>query len=648
MPDRESLERSLRAMWRDLDAGALRSVDAYIAENPAAATAIRAEHDSLGAWQRTDRSALPPRIGRYWIRRPFARGGMGVLLLGHDPELHRDVVLKTLPQRIEGVGRGFAERLEREARIASRLDHPGICPVLDVIQDGGRLFVVMPQIAGEDLGRWIERATVARRSRPPGAVAAADGRLERWAAGGDPRPAVELLENVALAVHAAHLAGVVHRDLKPANIMVRPDGEPVVLDFGLALDLRNTDPRLTGADDLLGSPHYMAPEQAAAGRAVDARTDVYALGVILYELLTLQRPFSGETRDEVVRQVCAGACVPIARIAPDTPLDLQSVCAKAMSLEPRQRYASAAELAADLDRVRRGEATVARPSSIATRTWRRLRRRPALTAGLGGAVVLVAAFAVLWLEKQRVDRAHDLTAAALRFWQAEAAGRAVDPSDAALLREVFADAAGWEMFLRAVRERDAATAIAGLLRQVDEATRSTGHGDDAIRVVRPRGNIGEQRPLLVAELAAPAQHRASATLLLEHARGVVARFEAVIDAGARTLSAELPAGIDLHVGTQYRWTVAIGENNASSALFRVVSAEREARAARIAETLPGPIGTLASAASLLADGFSDAAARLLVAAATMSEPRLEQVRILLLAQALAELDDLRGLRALAR
>ncbi|MCC6669427.1 MAG: serine/threonine protein kinase [Planctomycetes bacterium] len=369
--------------------------------------------------------------GRYRVRAPLQRGGQGQLYLAFDERLGREVVVKTLACRLAAFDPRARERLRREARLAGMLQDPHLCPVLDLIEDEADVYVVMPFIQGEDLRSRIRRfasdgprtsATASLWSsliRGPAETAGVGTEPPQEAqthpadphaaaqhgTTGDLRPVVYLLERIARAVHIAHLAGIVHRDLKPQNIMVRPNGDPVVLDFGLALDTRTADPaRLTQDGAALGTPPYMAPEQVEGSRGViDPRTDIYALGVMLYELLTLRLPFQADSQARLFERILVGDPTPPRKLNPTIPRDLQSVCLRAMHRERSRRYASALDLADDLRRVRLLQPTIARPVSTMERTWRSLRRRPGtLAASL--LIVLAATSGIVILAQQRANQ----------------------------------------------------------------------------------------------------------------------------------------------------------------------------------------------------------------------------------------------------
>ena len=267
---------------------------------------------------------LPVVFGRYWILRPLGRGGMGAVYLAQDSQLGRQVALKVpffdaaeSPQR--------AERFVREARSAAFLQHPNICTVFDAGQIDGRPFITMAYIAGAPLEDEIDPEAPMPQAR-----------------------AAEIVRKIALALEHAHRAGIVHRDLKPANVMLAADGEPVVMDFGLAKRVVDVDPneaKLTRDGGLLGTVSYMAPEQVKGeNSAIGPATDVYALGVMLFEMLTGRTPFAGGMT-AVIGQILAAPSPPVREFRPEADARLEAVCRKAMAKSPADRFASMAEFA---------------------------------------------------------------------------------------------------------------------------------------------------------------------------------------------------------------------------------------------------------------------------------------------------------------
>ena len=257
-------------------------------------------------------------------------------------------------------------RFRIEAEAVARLRHPNILQIYDIGEVDGLPFVSLELLEGGDL----------------------DDRLA-----GTPQPGrsgSELMATLARAVHAAHLAGIVHRDLKPANILFNEEGVPKITDFGLAKRLES-DSRQTETGQIMGTPSYMAPEQASGHtKDVGPAADVYALGAILYEVLTGRPPFKGETPMDTVRQVIQDEPVPPSRLVPRVARDLETICLKCLNKEPHKRYASAEEFADDLDRYREGNTIKGRRTPVWERGVKWSRRRPgrAMAVAVGLALFL--------------------------------------------------------------------------------------------------------------------------------------------------------------------------------------------------------------------------------------------------------------------
>lgn len=306
---------------------------------------------------------VPEQLGRFRIERELGRGGFGVVFLAVDPVLNRRVALKVPQPGVLASSEGSRRSL-REAQAAAVLDHPNVVPVFEAGQVGPVPYVASAYCEGEDLGAWLRR-----REGPVSA-----------------RQAARLVASLAGAVQHAHERGILHRDLKPANVLMqrRPEGPedglefiPRITDFGLATLIDSPeDQTLSGL--LIGSPPYMAPEQAAGKRReIGPRTDVYALGAILYELVTGRPPHQGETPLETVHQVIAEEPAAPRRIRPSLPRDLETVILKCLAKEPDRRYASARALSDDLRRFLDGRPVQARPDGPFTlaRLWAMSPRR---------------------------------------------------------------------------------------------------------------------------------------------------------------------------------------------------------------------------------------------------------------------------------
>jgi WD40 repeat protein len=310
----------------------------------------------------------PPIVPGYEVLEELGRGGMGVVYKARQLGLNRVVALKLIRGGFAADAEALA-RFKTEAEAVARLQHPNIVQVYEVGEHQGRPYCAFEYAEGGSL----------------------DAK-----AGGVPQPADEAARTVqalAAAVHAAHERGVVHRDLKPANVLLGGDGTPKVGDFGLAKLLVGQTAGQTQSGAILGTPSYMAPEQAAGRiKEVGPLTDVYALGAILYELLTGRPPFRGETPMDTMVLVMSGEPVPPSRLNRKVPRDLETVCLKCLERDPARRYGGARELADDLGRYLAREPIVARPLGVVGRWWRWCRRKPGLAAALGLALfALVAA-----------------------------------------------------------------------------------------------------------------------------------------------------------------------------------------------------------------------------------------------------------------
>ena len=377
-------------------------------------------------------------IGPYQPLQELGRGGQGLVYLAEDMRLHRPVALKIL-KGFGALSEEVVRRFTREAVVASRLDHAGICAVYDAGVEQGLPYMAMRYVEGETLARKIAAARAA--NRPEGAASFVDLSTAGDPVAEDTAPisgatalptggtntraevmrVVALLEKAARALHFAHEAGILHRDMKPGNIMVTPAGEPVLLDFGLAGDLAGDLSVFTRTGELFGTPAYMSPEQLMARRIpLDRRTDVYSLGVTLFECLTLRRPFEVPTREAMYQAIQYKNAPDPRTLNPQVPLDLKVVVEKAMEKDRDRRYSTALALAEDLRRVRENEPIQARPVGPMGRAMRWARRRPVvatLVVALGLGLPLLSglgAYVITMLPEIKAAKAQTFEAAVER------------------------------------------------------------------------------------------------------------------------------------------------------------------------------------------------------------------------------------------
>jgi serine/threonine protein kinase/WD40 repeat protein len=374
---------------------------ALCSQHPECATALRQSYASLqnldllelrlagpGAPAAPTAAGLPRTLGPFRLLELLGSGGMGAVYRAEDEDLKREVALKLVRSEMLASAR-TRSRFQREAAALARLDHPNLCTVYRAGAEDGQPWIAMRLVRGTTLAAVLD-ARRAERTSTAGTPRTSATREELQAT-------LLVFEKLALALAAAHAAGVVHRDIKPANIVLAGTGEPVLIDFGL-VHLEGSESHLTLSSDHIGTPAYMAPEQVEpAGREPGPGTDVYALGVTLFEALTLQSPYAAQGREALFHAIVRGDRLRLRQARRSLPADLELVLEKALDVDPTRRYASMRELAEDLRRVLRHEPPAARCIGPALRLRRWCQRNPVaatflslLSVGLGTALLLNA------------------------------------------------------------------------------------------------------------------------------------------------------------------------------------------------------------------------------------------------------------------
>jgi WD40 repeat protein len=374
----------------------------------------------------------PERLGRFTIERELGRGGLGIVYLAHDPKLGRRVALK-VPRFDTASSEETKRRFLREAEAAARLGHPNLVALYDVSDEGEKTFLACEYCAGPTLSQWRKAHTEPIPFRQAAAISLA----------------------LAEAVEHAHSRGVLHRDIKPGNVILAEGPQdvtspasaedlafiPKLTDFGMA-KLLEQEQGETRTGVVLGTLSYMSPEQAEGKVSeLDARTDIYGLGAVLYELLTGSAPYAGATEADTLRRLISAEPVEPRQLRPDVPRDLEAITQKCLARQPSARYPTAHDLASDLRRFLAGEPTVARPLSVAERTLKWCRRRPssallAAVLGLSAVALLTTVLAYTARVQKEAERADRERAVAER--EAEASRRLLYASDLRLAHEALA------------------------------------------------------------------------------------------------------------------------------------------------------------------------------------------------------------------
>jgi tRNA A-37 threonylcarbamoyl transferase component Bud32 len=387
---------------------------------------------------------LPKEIGRFEVIERLGHGRFGVVYKARDPKFHLTVAIKLArPETVDTKRR--LERFLNDAQAARRLKHPHIAQVHETGDVQGVPYIVSDFVEGMTLDECLS---------------------------GDPftfKETAQLVSRMAEALEYAHGKGIVHRDVKPSNIVIDDSHQPWLIDFGLA-HCEESDIHATEPGDVLGTPAYMSPEQARGDtEAIDACTDVYSLGVVLYEMLTTELPFRGRLR-MLLEQVQLHDPPPPRRLNDQVPRDLETICLKCLEKEPRNRYASAGALRDDLDRYLRGEPILARPIGQMTRAWRWCMRNR-LVSGLAGGVVLLLvlvvvllAFLVVNIQRQRAAEARlldrirselkELGEDELQFGESDVGDSFLDPERLAGVELVYPDFQRLNLDLRRLADRN--------------------------------------------------------------------------------------------------------------------------------------------------------------------------------------------------
>ncbi|MEQ8766545.1 MAG: serine/threonine-protein kinase [Planctomycetota bacterium] len=519
-------------------------------------------HDSAALGPRPE--DLPEKIGEYRICGQLGTGGMGRVLLAIQAEPRRLVALKIL-REMSGSAAAI-ERMAQEARLLARIDHPGVATVhelgrLDASPDSAP-FLVMQFVPGVTLGDWLSQ-TSSRQD---------DARLAKI---------LEYGEAIARALAEVHRVGIVHRDVKPTNVILTPSGQVVLIDFGIAVDPDRSQ-GLTEPDRAVGTAAYMSPEHLRGARDLDGRSDVWSLGVLIFEACCGQRPFHADSEAELMLKISSPDIEPDWSRLPTLSRDLVAVLRRALEKDRRERYASAAQLADELGRLRAGHPVEARHLGPLTRVWRRARRHPRVAA-----LVVLAVSASLWgtwSRQQRKSAVDDLSADIGTFQTVRAKlERGETPADSewSHVFERLSERAGDERartFLRALAD---APTDGKLAEEYLETLRLQyrDSGDSDLRIVKLGAAVREATRTFSLEGPEPriGSHTYRARLLrVTPDASEIARADLRHSAGTGTrVTWSLPPDVRLEEGALYRlWVNEVSGPREATRDFEVVSKER--------------------------------------------------------------------------